>query len=131
MTKKQFSEHFFKIRTFMWLGNWMIKTKWKDNLKDEDAYVWDIMYSYFKALIIFSKDLLEKDDDYIIHIIFHELSHIYTSNTLTLFEKEDEFLIHYIWQSTYTEFKNKFVHNNEQQTELLARRFKNLYEKNT
>ena len=129
MTKKQLINRFNEIKTFMWLDNWIFKIEYKD-LKEEDAYVWSIMYSYFKALIVFSNSLLEEDDEYITHIIFHELSHIYTSNTLSLFEGEEEFLIHYIWQSTFTEFKNKFVHNNEQQTELLARRFKELYKDN-
>jgi len=132
MKEIEFQNEIAEIQKFMWLNNWDIQYRIIDIEQDDErwevnAQIETILYDYFKAVISFDKGLLKEDSNAIIHVIFHELSHIYTSNTIELFENEREFLVHYIWNSSYVEFKNKFNFVNEQQTELLARRFKSLY----
>ena len=132
MTEKKFWKLINEIQTFMWLDNWEITyqiiniEKWNDK-NTTDAQCVNILYSYFRAHIDFNTKLMEDDDDYITHVIFHELCHIYTSKWLYTFEDEEEYIKSWIWQTSYVMIKEKMIIVNEQQTELLARRFKELY----
>jgi len=131
MTEKRFWELLWDIQWFMWLSMWNIVYKIEKLPQTDEkfavAVVDKVLYDYFNASIKFDKSLLKEDDDYIIHNIFHEFSHIYTLNTLTEFEDNKEYFAHYIWEQAFIDLKNKYVFINEQQTELLARRFKELY----
>lgn len=134
MNKAQFEKHINKIQTFMWLDNWVIESRLCD-IDSSDLPKWQkvnaeinwISYTYFKASIKFDFSLLNEKDDYIIHVICHEFSHIYTSNTLGQFEEDRDYYEHHIWAAAYISFKNTYNTTNEQQTEFLARRFKELY----
>lgn len=133
MKEKQFLKEIKKIQEFMGLDNWIITYNLLTIGADEDWQkanwqIENINYTYFRASISFDLSLLKDTYEDAIHVIFHELSHIYTSNTLQQFEDDDrDYLEHYIGASTYVEMKNKYNTTNEQQPEFLARRFKELY----
>lgn len=127
MTEKQFWTLINEIQTFMWLDNWEITHEITKIDDDTDAYCTSILYPYFKWNIAFDKKILKRKDDAIIHIIFHELSHIYTTQWLKTFEDEEDFITWWMWNNAFQFIKEKMIIVNEQQTELLARRFKELY----
>lgn len=130
MTEKKFDKIINKIQTFMWLDNWNITyefTKLEDKV---NAQCYSILYSYFSSHIQFNNNLLKDDDDYIMHTIFHELSHMYTTQSLKVYEDEFTFIKWWIWDNAYVLIKDKMNILNEQQTELLARRFKEIYLQN-
>lgn len=134
MDKRQFEEEIWKIQKFMWLDIWKIQVNLIE-IDSSDLAEWqkvnweivDINYTYFIANINFDLSLLEEKYDEAIHVIFHEFSHIYTSNTIEQFEEDREHYEHCMWPLNYIHFKNKYNNTNEQQTELLARRFHILY----
>ena len=131
MKQKEFDNLFKELKSFIGLDIWHIEYS-ITKIEQEDwtttqAIVDKVLYDYFKASIRFEKWLLQHTKNEIIHTILHELSHIYTLNSLTLYEDEVEYFSHYIWKQAYVDFKNRFIFTNEQQTELLARRFKQLY----
>jgi hypothetical protein len=131
MTEKQFAKHIGKIQTFMWLDIWEINYRFNEL----DAPKWlrvearctNILYPYFRIYIDFNPKILDDSTDSILHVIFHEFSHIYTMSEMKIFEWEKEFLDAWIWHIAYEFIKEKMIITNEQQTELLARRFKELY----
>lgn len=134
MKNKEFEQLIIDIQKFMWLDNWEIRAVLKE-IESPDIWkgqvvTWEIVridYTYFRAYINFDTSILEDEDEEIIHLICHEFSHIYTSNTIEPYVEEREFISHYIWESAFVELKNKFNVYNEQQTEFLARRFKDMY----
>ena len=127
MKEKKFEKLINEIQTFMWLDNWVVTYDFEELSDNIDAQCVSILYSYFKAHIDFDKKLLKDTDDYIIHVIFHEFSHIYTSQWLEIYENEADFIKGSMWNNWYLHIKDKMVIVNEQQTEFLARRFKELY----
>ena len=130
MTERQFWKLIKEIQTFMWLDNWIITYEITELEQGIDGQCVNILYSYFKAHIEFNKSLIGNDKDYIIHVIFHELSHIYTTQAIEIYENESDFIQGSMWNNSYIHIKEKMNIVNEQQTELLARRFKELYLKN-
>ena len=92
-----------------------------------DARCTNILYPYFRAYIDFHPDILDNSDDSILHIIFHEFSHIYTMAEMNIYQWEKWFLEAAMGNISYEFIKEKMTIVNEQQTELLARRFKELY----
>ncbi len=127
MTEKKFWKLINEIQTFMGLDNWEVTYEIIELEDNINAKCYSILYSYFASHMQFNKDLLKDEDEYIIHTIFHEFSHIYTTQSLKIYEDEEEFLKAWIWHNAYTLVKEKMIITNEQQTELLARRFKELY----
>ena len=128
MNKKQFWKHINSIQTFMGLDNWQLNYRF-DDIEEENvsAQCDTILYSYFKVAMTFDKELLKDDDEIILETIFHELAHIYTTQSLEIYESESDFIKGSMWTNSYVHIKDKMVIVNEQQTELLARRFKELY----
>ncbi len=129
MNEKKFWKLINEIQTFMWLDNWQV------NYLFEDIEQWrwvharcdKIAYSYFKVWMTFDESVLEDTDEEIQETIFHEMSHIYTTQSLILFHEEKKFISQWIWETAYYLISEKMHILNEQQTELLSRRFKELY----
>jgi len=129
MTEKKFGKLINEIQTFMWLDNWQINYKFED-IDQGRGVVWrcdKILYSYFKVYMTFNPTVLEEIEDEVLEIIFHEFSHIYTTQSLTLFHEEEKYIIQWIGDNWYCGISEKMHILNEQQTELLSRRFKELY----
>ena len=133
MNEKQFGIHINKIQNFMGLDNWVISYQIKplsceSNKWSVDAVCTSILYDYFSCNIQFSKDMVDNDvDDYIIHVIFHELSHIYTTNAMKIYENNDDVLIDVNGRVIFDQIRRQMIIVNEQQTEFLARTMEKIY----
>ena len=71
--------------------------------------------------------VLKASQDYIEHVIFHEIAHIYTTNSMKAYEENKDILIDMSWRVIFDQIKRQMIIVNEQQTEFLARRFHELY----
>lgn len=133
MKKTEFKALVEEIQLFMWLDNWELNyiIKKMDDLDDNKTPMWqvaNIFYDYFKVRIDFNEELLKEKKDYVAEIVFHELAHIYTLSEMKMYQHEMELFISWIWAGSYQFILEKMIFVNEQQTELLARSFKRLYD---
>lgn len=132
MTEEKFGKIINEIQTFMWLDNWQINYKLED-IDQWRSVMWrcdKILYSYFKVYITFDLTILEETEDEALETIFHEFSHIYTTQSMILFHEEEKYISQWISETWFCWISEKMRILNEQQTELLSRRFKELYLQN-